>query len=89
MALEIDLLRATMLPVKLCTSFVLLGDHMSINTCIFSGLASISRWLTINLGNVLDAMPNAHFSTLRILNVSANYRTRSKATLKLTSMSST
>ena len=39
MALEINLLRAVTLPVRLCTSLVLLGDGISIRSCIFSGLA--------------------------------------------------
>ena len=42
-ALEMNLLRAATLPVKLYTSFVLLRNRILIHACIFSGLASMPR----------------------------------------------
>ena len=76
-ALEMSLLRAATLLVRLCTSLVLPKDCISIKAYIFPKLASMPRCLTINPRNFPKAMPNAHlrgFSfiryVLRILNVS-------------------
>ena len=41
MALEMNLLRAATLPVRLCTSLVLLGDRISIRVYVFLRLASV------------------------------------------------
>ena len=80
-----NLLRATTIPVRLYTSFVLLGDCISISACIFSGLGYVHHYLTMNPSNFLGAMPNVHFSgfsfiryILRVLNVSAKCETWSE-----------
>ena len=51
-ALEMNLLRVATLSIRLCTSLVLLRDRISIRAYIFSGLASMPRWLTINPRNL-------------------------------------
>ena len=95
-ALEINLLRAATLPVKLWTSFILLGDLMLMRACIFSGLASILQWLTIKPKNFLEATPNAHFNgfsfiryLLRIAKELERCTMWSVAVFDLMSMSST
>ena len=60
MAFKINLLRAATLPVRLCTSLVLLEDHMSNRAFIFSGLAYMPRWLTMNPKNFPEATPKVH-----------------------------
>ena len=77
-----NLLRAATLLVRLYTFLVLLKYRMSINACIFSGLAFILGWLTINPRNFPETTPNAHLRgfnfiryILRILNVSVKWAT--------------
>ena len=94
--LEMNLLRAATLPVRLWTSFVLVGDRMSIRAYIFSRLPSIPLWLTMKLRNFLKATLNVHFSRFnfiryfrRITKVSERCATWSVEVFELTSMSST
>ena len=64
MALEMNLLRVATHLVRLYTSLVLLRDRVSIRACIFSGLASMPHWLTINPRNFQEAMLTAHLRGL-------------------------
>ena len=51
MALEMNLLRAVILLINFCTSFIIFGEVISNMPCTFSGLASISRCDTMNPRN--------------------------------------
>lgn len=60
MAFEMNMLKATTLPVKHRTSFGLVGDYMSIKACIFLGLASMAIWVTMRPKNLPLLTPKAH-----------------------------
>jgi hypothetical protein len=51
-SLDMNLLRAAMHPVSLCTFFCDRGASILMMASIFSGLASIPRWLIMNLSNI-------------------------------------
>jgi hypothetical protein len=51
-------------PVSLCTFFCDRGASILMIALIFSGLASIPRWLTINPSNFPIGTPKTHFSGL-------------------------
>jgi hypothetical protein len=57
-----NLLRAAMHPVSLCTFFYDRGASILMMASIFSGFASIPWWLTMNLSNFLAGTPKTHFS---------------------------
>jgi len=52
-------------PVRRCTSLTLVGLHVSMITLHFSGLASIPRWVSMNLRNLPRSTLNTHLSGLR------------------------
>jgi hypothetical protein len=59
-----NLLRAAMHPVSLYTFFCDRGASILMMALIFSGLASIPRWLAINLNNFPAGTPKTHLSGL-------------------------
>jgi hypothetical protein len=63
-SLDMNLLKAAMHPVSLCTFFCDRGASILMIASIFSGLASIPRWLTINPSNFPAGTPKTHFSGL-------------------------
>jgi hypothetical protein len=59
-----NLLKDAMHLVSLCTFFCDRGASILMIASIFSGLASIPRWLTMNPSNFLASTPKTHFSGL-------------------------
>jgi hypothetical protein len=51
-------------PVSLCTFFYDRGASILMMASIFSGLASIPWWLTMNPSNFSAGTPKTHFSRL-------------------------
>ena len=62
LALDMNRLRAAILPVRRCTSFIPDGDGMSSTAFILSGFASIPQWLTIKPRNFSADTPKAHLT---------------------------
>ena len=60
--LEMNLFRAATFPVKLCTSFIVFGDLISIIAFTLSGFASMPRWETMNLKNFPEVTAKTHFA---------------------------
>jgi hypothetical protein len=63
-SLDMNLLRAAIHPVSLCTFFCDRAASILMIASIFSRLASIPRWLTINPSNFSAGTPKTHFSGL-------------------------
>jgi hypothetical protein len=59
-----NLLKATMHPVSLCTFFCDRGASILMIALIFSRLASIPWWMTKNPSNFPAGTPKTHFSGL-------------------------
>ena len=59
-SLEINRLRAAMQPVSFCTSLMLAGACMFVMADIFSGLASMPRWLMMNPSSLPEGTPKTH-----------------------------
>jgi len=51
--------------MRRCTSLILLGLRISMIALHFSGLASMPRWVSLNLRNLPRSMPKTHLSGLR------------------------
>ena len=47
-------------PMRRCTSLKLVGLRISIIAFHFSGLASMPRWVSMNLRNLSQSTPNTH-----------------------------
>ncbi|KAM2706140.1 hypothetical protein EV1_035261 [Malus domestica] len=95
-ALEMNLVKAATLPVRLWMSFEVIGYFMSRIALIFSGLASMPRWLIMKPKNLPEPTPKAHllgFNLIRYLFRMVKVSDRSvmcwSACLLLTSISST
>jgi hypothetical protein len=54
------LFRSAMHPVSFCTSLMHVGAFMLVMAEIFSGLASMPRWLMMKPSSLLDGTPNMH-----------------------------
>jgi len=52
-------------PMRCCTSLTLVGLHISMIALHFSGLASMSRWVSMNPRNLPRSTLNTHLSGLR------------------------
>jgi hypothetical protein len=63
-SLDMNLLKAAIHPVSLCTFFCDRGASILMMASIFSGLASIPWWLTMNPSNFPAGTPKTHFSGL-------------------------
>jgi hypothetical protein len=63
-SLDMNLLKAAMHPVSLCTFFCDRSASILMMALIFSGLASIPQWLTMNLSNFPAGTSKTHFSGL-------------------------
>jgi hypothetical protein len=90
-----NLFRADIHPVSYCTSLIVAGASMSVMAMIFLGLASIPRWLMMNLSNFPDGTSKTHFVGLRfhrnyrkLLNGSSKSAIRSSGFLVLMTTSS-
>ena len=59
-SLEMNWLRAAMQPVSFCTSLMLAGACMFVMADIFSGLASMPRWLMMNPSSLPEGTPKTH-----------------------------
>jgi hypothetical protein len=55
-----NLLRAAMHPVSFWTSLMHVGDFMLVMAEIFSGLASMPRWLMMKPSSLPDDTPKTH-----------------------------
>jgi hypothetical protein len=55
-----NLFRAAMHPVSFCTSLMHVGAFMLVTAEIFSGLASMPRWLMMKPSSFPDGMPKTH-----------------------------
>jgi hypothetical protein len=55
-----NLFRAAMDPVSFCTSLMHVGAFMLVMVEIFSGLASMPRWLMIKPSSLPDGTPKTH-----------------------------
>jgi hypothetical protein len=55
-----NLFRATMHPISFCTSLMHVGAFMLVMVEIFSGLASMPRWLMIKQSSLSDGTPKTH-----------------------------
>ena len=94
--LEMNLLRATTLPVRDYTSSIIFGANISRIALIFFVFASIPLCDTMELRNFLEETPKAHLDEfsfilycLSVLNVSLRSSRWSSSSLLLTSMSFT
>ena len=61
-ALDTNRLKAAILHVRRCTSFIPDGDGMSSTAFILSGFASIPLWLTMKPRNFPADTPKAHLA---------------------------
>ena len=52
-------------PMRHCTSLMLVGLHISMIALHFSGLASMSRWVSMNPRNLPRSTLKTHLSGLR------------------------
>ena len=59
-SLDKNLFRAAMQPVSFWASLIVAGASIAMMALIFSGLASIPRWLTMNPSSFLEGMPMTH-----------------------------
>jgi hypothetical protein len=59
-----NLFRAAMHPVSFCTSFMHVGAFMLVMAEIFSGLASLPRWLMMKPSSLPDGTPKTHLFRL-------------------------
>ncbi|KAM2951474.1 hypothetical protein COP2_000969 [Malus domestica] len=69
-ALEMNLVKTATLPVRLWMSFEVTGSVMSRIALIFSGLASMPRWLIMKPQNLPEPTSKAHllgFNLIRYL----------------------
>jgi hypothetical protein len=55
-----NMFRAAMHPVSFCTSLMQVGDIMLVMAEIFSGLASMSRWLMMKPSSFPEGTPKTH-----------------------------
>jgi hypothetical protein len=55
-----NLFRAAMHPVSFCMSFMHVGAFMLVMAEIFSGLASMPRWLMMKPSSLPDGTPKMH-----------------------------
>jgi hypothetical protein len=55
-----NLFRAAIHPVSFCTSLKHVGAFMLVMAEIFSGLASMPRWLMMKPSSLLDGTPKTH-----------------------------
>jgi hypothetical protein len=55
-----NLFRAAMHPVSFCTSLMHVGAFILVMAEIFSGLASMSRWLMMKPSSLPDSTPKTH-----------------------------
>jgi hypothetical protein len=55
-----NLFRATMHPVSFYTSLMHVGAFILVTVEIFSGLASMPRWLMMKLSSFPDGTPKTH-----------------------------
>ncbi|WZZ61287.1 hypothetical protein YC2023_061394 [Brassica napus] len=62
-----NLLKAAILPVNFCTSFTFIGEGMEWIALIWSGLASMPRWVTIYPRNFPELTPNEHLAGLSFM----------------------
>jgi hypothetical protein len=56
-----NLFRAAMHPVNFCTSLIHMRAFMLVMVKIFSGLASMPRWLTMKPSSLPDGTSKTHF----------------------------
>jgi hypothetical protein len=59
-----NLFRAVMHPVTFCTSLMDVGAFMLVMAEIFSGLASMPRWLMMKPSSLPDGTPKTHLFRL-------------------------
>jgi hypothetical protein len=57
---EMNLFRVAMHPVNFCTSLMSVGAFMLVMAEIFSGLASMPRWLMIKPSSFPEGTPKTH-----------------------------
>ena len=95
-AFEMNLLKATTLPMRDCISLIIFGEDISRMALTFLGFSSIHFFDTMKLRNFYKETPKAHLDEfnfmlycLNVLNVSLRSSRWSFSFLLLTSISST
>jgi hypothetical protein len=69
-----NLFKAAMHPVSFCTSLMQVGALILVMAEIFSGLASMSRWLMMKPSSFPDGTPKTHLFELSFQRYSAGMR---------------